>query len=355
MYNLLIIAFIFLAILNVLLTANRINRKTRYKVFCYLFYGLCAIIMGFRNITIGQDTYEYFRIFNELKFHSWSEISQGYLYSIEIPYLYFMKAFSSIGLDYYAFQITVAFIFCAISGYLIYNYSKDPILVSAVFLGCGLYLAAFNITRQLLSGCFISLLIFKLFDRRYYQSAILCIIALALHKTAIVPILIIIILYIVKNNQKILKLSPFIIFGVYFLVNIGLNIFDIITDGIYFNYLDNHKTIQTAGLSKIVWVINTIIAVIIVYSRKFEIHYKIIALLSLFYVLFNAIGLQINYAERIGYYFLLFSCLTYGIFQKNRYSQFYTLSVIACYLILFYISTLSEQYHNYCFFFSQNP
>lgn len=355
-FSIIPLSYIILLIINNIQKSLGYSEKSRKLSFCFCFYFISALILGFRGIHVGQDTQNYYALFSEIQHNTFDEIVSGVYYTTEPLYLVLMKIFHILNFEYFSFQIFVAFVFSGLSGYIVYKYSEDPYITTVVYLGCGIYLAAFNIARQMMSLCFVVLVFFSLFNSRWKISIIYSFVAVLFHKTALLPIVPIFVFYLIKNKTKLLKLSPILIFALYPIYEIGLVLTEVLFDNAYANYMSNHKPIQTAGLSKIVWIIECLIALVYIYFIKSHTNKNIIiCALSLFYLFFNIIGLEFNYAERIGYYFSFFICFIYAIlartFKDKSLKLIYYIGVITCFLIFFHISTLTPQYMNYRFFF----
>ena len=320
------------------------------KAYMICFTLACVLVMGLRNINVGVDTWNYSHIFNSVVKHATErDIEYGGIpiLVVEIGYAYFMKTCALICNNYFFFQLVYSIVFCGLMGNFIYKNSNDIILSTIVFLGLGLYLAAFNIQRQCLAIAILANMWQYLKVNKIIIPIILVAISSLIHTTSLLGLLIIAAYYLSKNKCMTWIMVSLMVLGIaFFDIFIELFFDSELANARYSNYLDNHKTVQTAGGAMVVWGIITLSSIWLILKDK-DHNYKFIALMSLLFIFFNVVGLKFNYLERIGlitspYVLLLFPIVIQKI--QNYKLRFYTkIATGICFLIWFSIS-LGGQY-----------
>lgn len=353
MFICLIISTALAGFLSLLYENTRYDKRKFSIQLSFLLFVLYFIAMGFRGLNVGVDTYSYYNIYNHVIRYNIIEIISGEADRMEVGYLLLMKICSWIVKSYFFFQIVVAGIYCFIS-YKIVIFSKMPILACIILLGTGELLLAFNITRQMLAAALFCYGFIEMSQGHYKKTILLYIISLTLHTTAIFAVVCSAVWFL-RRNKLIMFFSPVLALGLTAISTTLLLIFSNLYGEIYNNYLDNHKAIQTAGLVIVLWIIEFLISCYIIWNKKFTLREKVMSIMPLLYVAFNIIGLKFNYAERMGVYFLPFLPLSFCFFTEHISSRFlkscFTLCSTICFLFYFYLSTLTDQYNRYDFFF----
>lgn len=122
---------------SILLT-NRAKRR-------YLFIALIPVffVIAFRGETIGMDTSNYIRHFEELRL-----FKMNYDERIEIGYVYLVKYISSCFDSVRWLFVLTAFFTCLSIGQFIYRTAKDPSLALLFFVTLGLFQFALSGIRQ---------------------------------------------------------------------------------------------------------------------------------------------------------------------------------------------------------------
>ena len=312
-YPLIIIWYIFLALCHNL-TIKTYGKQLCDKLFTILFFPFCGIIMGLRSTSVGADTATYANIFQRISDLSFWEIISVIDLETEVGYALFMKLSYTIYPDYYFFQLLCSILYCGISGFIAYRYSRDTVLFGAIFLGIGTWLLAFNITRQMFAGAIITIAIFELMNQKYLKCVCLFLAAIFTHTSSIfIPFLSSMYFLYRKNWVIILIASTIIALAVTSISLVGY--FDTVIVGHYANYLENSLTKHEANGAKILWLIITILSILILIKPMSTSNrqLKFIATLAILFPIFSWIGLSFNYAERIGCYFIFLSILVFTL------------------------------------------
>lgn len=335
-------------------TTQRVNWKNRNFFLIPAFLGL-FLVMGFRDISVGVDTYNYSLIFNSISRLPISSLLSGfYTYDVEIGFAILAKISSIITDDYYFFQVLISFLFC----FLMYRFIRDNMKTNYItgtflFMSVGIYLIAFNITRQMLAVALVA----NAWSELKKSNRVMCILfsfmALSIHLSSILVIFILSI-YTIRNNRKLL-LTAFVLILIFPFVFFDLLPFVAKYLTSYDSYFNNTREIQEANFVKILWGIEGLIALYILFLKKqFHSEDQFVALMSLISVASNVISLYFNYFERVGLYFSPFLILLFGILGnsiKDRFlNRIYYISINICFL-LFFLRAASVDQYIYSFFF----
>lgn len=330
---------------------KRIKLKNK-KFFLFLSFMVLIFISGFRSLEVGVDTLNYYKHFNIILNSSFFDICTSFkYYSIEIGYNIVAKICSLIVPNYLFFQFVVSLI-CGIGMMkFIENNINNVYLGVILYLGLGIYLYEFNLSRQMLAVVFV----INSWDFFLKKKNLLCfiflLIACTFHITAIVFIIAFIIYYF-KDRRWIYILSisiiTFFIFNYDVIIKIAQQIFPT-----YRNYFVNERTIQNVGFITILWIGIFVIAVLNIIKKNNSGLDFCISIFSLIYIACNLIGLQFNYFERIGLYFLPFVII---LIEKSKFlipknfRIYYLILLILIFSILFLKRASTDQY-NYSFYY----
>ena len=321
-----------------------IKREKRWLLF---FMIICALVMGLRASTVGEDTQRYMSYFNYTSSLPLGSVDIAAMNTgVDIGYAILMKIISLVYNDYIFFQLMVSIFVCL--GYA-YYISKNRIDISigiAVFLGSGLFFAAFNTTRQSCALTFFLIAWTFLQERKYVKTFILIIIAVSMHMSAIlfaIPAII----YIFRKHRFIYWVVPStaIIVALFYR---RLLIFLASVLPQYSHITDNNNQYMSVGLSAIVWIIVAAISLLILKKyEKYQMKEKIYAVCALFYPFFSSLGLAVNSFERLGFYFIPFISMVFDCFGKKEFASnriIYRVIVCLCFLVWFMIASKSYPY-----------
>lgn len=347
-YQLLVLFLLLISIFHYLIKQYVGYSWSHRKIFLIPIFIFLFSIMGFRSVYVGVDTYTYSMMYNWVSNESFITLFADYFYdSIEIGYCLLAKVSSFVIDDYYFFQITVSFLFLFFIYKFILDNSNRFITASIIFISIGIYLSAFNITRQMLAVSIVANIYTYLRRNKPQKAFLLTLIALTIHVSSIISIFIYVIYYFKENKKMIFCiLLSLCIFCLFFenAINIISNYFPV-----YSNYYSNQKQIQEANMVKVLWAIEFLMSIYILYRKRiFNSDKRFIAVMCLIYVVSNWIGLSFNYFERIGLYFSPFLILlfeSYGDSLKRRSLRFSYYAILnCCFMIYFLKSSSSGQY-----------
>ena len=326
---------------------NPLVSKQVKQFYLNSIFLLLSLIMGLRGVSVGTDTESYQQIFHRIASSPVSLDDIGFFNdSIEIGFLLYTKVLSLICNDYQFFLLISAFIFCFLMKRFIEYSTKDYFIASVIFFSIGIYLAAFNIYRQMLAVAFVTNGWIFFSERNYIKAVLVTVLAVTFHVSAIIYFLVYLAYYF-KDNRIVMRVAPLMMVVVLVSFNfIIANIAPYIEH--YRNYIGNQKTIQDANFVMILWLIECLVSLAFIYKPSMPPLRQFVGNMCLMYVLMNLIGLSFNYIERFGLYFAPFLILLFCNFSdviKNRVAKdVLFLGMVTCFLVYFIMSTSSEQY-----------
>lgn len=325
--------------------------KTAKNIFLITVLGLASIIVGFRSIEVGVDTLTYYTLFNDFQNLKWSDIFCSYFHSaIEVGYVVLMKLSSTFIPNYYFFQLLIAILtFYFIGSYLKY-FSHNPTITVILFFATGLFFASFNIQRQVFVSAVIAFSFMQYAKGKKAYSMFLFILSLTFHVSAIICGIIFLV-WKFRNRDKLIRALSVVFLCLPLLGGGLMNLFFIITMEKYGSYMDNSLRMQTAGFVQLLWIMESLCMLLVIFKSSSS-KYKAIALLAILYMSFNILGLSINYAERVGLYFIPFMYITIDkaiILFKQDIRILFSIGIMMVMCILYYLSSFGSKlnYHTF--------
>lgn len=342
----------FIQVFTILFFALLLNQKARVekRIFFYVLLFSLSLVMGFRSLQVGTDTPNYMDVFKDVARVDLLKLHLHDTYKEELPFAYLMKFCSYIINDYFFFQVVVSFVYCFGFLQFLFRFSSDFIFSSIIYMSCGLYLGSFNITRQMFVIMLLLWCWYYLIKSKYIKSALLFLVAIATHFTAITFSIAILCYFVARKRPFLIQFLPLLIIPLIFSFDILFPYMSVVFEERYFNYLDNHKGSQTAGGVVYLWGCIGVISLWCVYILKNKISFlpRLYGFFALIYVGSNIVGLQFNYFERIGLYFGPFVIFLYEAVAesfKNRQTEIlFKIGVASFYIIYYFLSCMSDQY-----------
>lgn len=332
---------------------SRIPKAKKAKLYYSFFFFGCALLMGLRNRTVGVDTIRYEYIFNSIKNASIGELFDYSFYNRRIGYMLMMKAVSILGGNYNSFQMIVSIVinYCAYK--FISTKCNNVFLSTAVYLGCGFYLSAFNVAREAFAVALICRAWDSINENRRIKALLLSLIAISCHTTAVVFVCAYFV-YLLRDNKVFLRILPFIIFIAVLnyrtVIDFSSRIFVS-----YANYYKNKKTLTEAGGVIIIWTLVLLLSAYVVFnSKRFNNIQRIYGIFCIISISTEIISMSFNYFDRVGTYFILFECLLFNdvanSIASKQIKRLFSFGASFSYLAYFLLSCTSAQYKYSIFF-----
>lgn len=174
---------------------QKVDYSSNRKIYIWIISLILILQSGLRNVAVGDDTYAYFLMFEDVKTMSWSTIYQSILEFYELGigkdpgYLVFQKIFQLVVFDYQVFIFIVATMFFGALGNFIYkNTSRLIDAIIAFVIYTVLFYSFFSITgiRQTIATA-ATLYGYELIKRKkLIPFLILLILASTIHKSVLI-------------------------------------------------------------------------------------------------------------------------------------------------------------------------
>lgn len=350
--------FIYLSVFAVLYKGTKsysIDRNKSGIFGCMFFY---ALIFGLRY-GVGTDCNSYIDSYIDALANHYSE-------QTEIGYNFLMKCFASINAPSWSFMGFVAFvqilpIFCAFKD----KAKVLPYISFTLIIGCE-FLTYMNGMRQVIAFSLFTMSLFYAEKKMFIIHYILILLAISVHKSAAILLIIYPFFLINKDNILSMKNQYLLLFVALILGNIGfvqdlLNPINTASDffgyGIYSEDAYAQKMNMTEGRgSGLGYYIGLLLPVLIIYNSSY---FKNKGRITFMYNLFT-IGFVLKYAfitspliQRVNYYFFGFgyiigAFLLMHLYIEKQKESFYIL--VGLYILIF-VATLYRMFENYSAFY----
>lgn len=330
--------FVFLFFLLGVLSLLR-KDKSRFGVCLIAFLSLW-LIQALRDTTIGYDAYNtYLPAFSSLAENDLNNLFFSTTsYAFEPGYEVYMKLIRLLTDNENVFlAITSLFVLVPVA-YVIYKYSDRPALAFAVFVGVILYHFSFSGLRQAIaiSFCFLSFKFIK--DRKLIPFLLLVLLAYSFHKSAIVfaPAYF---LYNIRINIWTIAISALLVVISFVYVDQLALIFRLFLFGEtkYSGYLETNG--GAVGLTILYFVFSIFL---FLFSDKKNTTHQFFFWASVMVLVFQPLGIISQVADRVGYYYLVFFCLSIpnaisGSPSLNNPTKRVSEFILLCFLVFFFV------------------
>lgn len=153
------------------------------------------ILSGFRDITVGTDTINYYYNFYE----------EGH--ATDFVWSFLRLSIQNLGLGYHHFLILVSVLTYSIFGYVIRKVLPPSSIPFAILLfivgGNQYFIQSFNTTRQILATMFLLLTFCFMYDKKYIKAVISYVVATGIHASSIIYLPFILCAQFVRLSYKI--------------------------------------------------------------------------------------------------------------------------------------------------------
>ena len=355
----LIFAILFVS-LFVSLKDLEINSRTRQAIFLFISFLIYTLHSGLRHWSIGPDTYQYNKIFEDVKAESIDIILENVFTNNGIDPFYdlFQKTFQFVSSDYQIYLVFVGIIFFSSFCFFLFDNLRSLeqiVLANLIFIA---YFSGFySITgiRQTIATS-ILMYAFAFLKRKKHLFVILFILLAALfHITSLIFLL----TYLLLNKRSILIslfsiASFFVIFQYRYVLTPMFTLF-LFSESRFEVYTEKYFEGGSFKLTLFSIILTIIILLFNYFSKKKE---DLILIYSSNLFAFSIVFLPLQWvnpsAGRIGMYFSLFLVIILPIliskigFSDNKRIVF--ISAIATFILLTFFSSLENRY----LFFWQN-
>lgn len=328
--------------LLIFLTGDTNKKRIVFLIVSFLHL---ALLMGLRGESVGIDTAHYNNIFLGFGATDWSFNIRNWLY------LWYCKLIFAI---YPNPQIAIfinSFIICAGVAVFVYNFSKNVVISTYLYVSLVFYFFAMNGARQSMAMSFFLLSCCLIKRRRISSAVIVFILATGMHFTiiAVLPMMLIVYLYTYKQlSNKFLIIFGIVVIFVYLLYSIlilqfaNLLVHIVPNYGFYLSPNSVHNIINTSlslsnSLRALLYLLFVAVAIIIVFHQNKRRYYNpdnnalSVCLIAVSIGAILVLASNNMLVARISEYYYIFNiCLIPNIierFRKEKY-LFYSVTII---------------------------
>lgn len=337
----------------------KISKKNKVTIALTIPFIILIVTSGIRDITVGQDTWQYVRMYLRLNLSNLFE-NNYYIYDI---YAFIVKQlFHS---SYVALNLITACIINGCTYFWIKKYSCDYTLSIAIYLGMGIF---FNTMNQFRAYLALAVLLWA-FDAAIQKNKKLffCLILLAIfiHNTSIVLAgVLTIVLYIDKIKYRYYVLFSIACILFYFnyhrIIKLFIKIFPQ-----YNMYMQSWVELDSGNwnsqriLILIIEVIIEIFAIYMyIYKRKKERMEQAFIIINLFGILINILVVKLYLFIRIAMMFEIFFVIYVPYYLNKYFKKKYMINslIYLCLILYMYICLKNDGSNiaSYKTFFGQN-
>jgi len=302
------------------------------------------ILTSSRNITVGNDTFNYYYAFNTMS-KDFFDFSTS---RFELGYIFFNKIVQFIGLEYIHFQVLISILFYISFIKLLKKYSINIPMSITIFISMHLFFQTMNLSRQFMAVSILFLSFHYLVNKKVFKYFISVVIASFFHSTAWVFFLVYPFskMKFSKKNLVLIVVSFMFIYlrfdsllEIYFLIS---NKYSSYTESIYFETEGNIATYFNLLMYILIFIWIILIDIknkeLTIENKRILNTMKSIVFLSVF---FGFLALKAPLFGRFNIYFTIFYVIILpfiiGQIEKRKLREvmyFITLIIFSCYFLI---------------------
>ena len=322
---------LYVAIWCYLLFCSFIKRNTIimwYNIF------ILSLIAGFRDTTIGADTFSYYLLYGYIAENNVDYIEPGWYF---LNYVVNKIAGDN---SYNLLLWLVSLLTLLPIGYIAKKNTPNPSLALFLYYSLYAYLHSFNIMRQMLAISFVLLSYFYLERDNIKKYIILLIIAISIHYTALFSLIILFVRKIEISKYRIYFFC-FVSLILGFILNSS---FFSVFAGKYANYLSSSQYgFRDLSISNFILTILLNILFIFIFLTYRKIWKKNL-FMKIYFIGIIILNLtsQLALGTRLILYFTLIQCFIFpSYFLHNRIKEKFIIRLlIVCYVFIFFLKIL---------------
>lgn len=323
------------------LTSKLFGKKNKF--YLILSMPILALMVGFRNLAVGNDTWEYVRLFKDIQNYQFLDLLDNNRY--ESGYLLFNKIISLFFLNPIYLLLICSLITYSAYYFFIVKYSKNFGFSILLFVLMGYFGQTMNTIRLQLATVILIFGFNFLVKNKTIKFVCACILAFFFHKTAII--------FLLALPLKKVKLTRKKILIICFVTLIIFLYFDPIFQvvGEYIEYYRSYENtvyldgnIRIASILKLCLSLSISIFIYICYKTNkegFDVSDKLMMKLVFFSVFILVISLKFPILDRVADYFNVYSIAVLpnavNNLQKNR--LIYIITILILFFAYFFIIT----------------
>ena len=351
-----IFEFLLISLFGILYKVKVFNKK----IFLFSSFFIMALLLALRGDKVGEDTLHYLNIFYLSDNVSWKNIFSGFdaVYdvtygvplSVESGYLALNKIVHFFTINGQCILAVVGFITCGLFGKFIYDNFKNVFFPTYIYMCESLYMNSFNLIRQILAIS-IAIQSFGLIkEKKYIQAVLVLFIAFLFHKTAVL-LIVLFPLFIVKRKKRMVTYVALAMI----VVNLVLPVIAYIVSAIvprYSSYFTTNYWSANIGGIIFLWLIEIFICLGLYLKGVNKIEVFISISMTILYLGFELIGLNLTIFSRIALVFSPFLMFLFpeGMMLFNNKGRLIYQSIIMIILPILFFSYAASDARMYTFF-----
>ncbi|NQP34740.1 EpsG family protein [Streptococcus suis] len=332
---------------------NPNSRMTKY-IFIFFSFIPLLLLLGFRGISVGVDTYRYSNVFYRIVTDTLSRSDQDWLgngFIILGKIVNFLFGNNFVALNFIVAFFTLFFIYGAIL-----KLSENPSLSLFLFFSFCLFYQSMNQSRQMLSISIIFYSFTYLIDRKIIGYMLLVLLAASIHNSAVIMIP----FYFIANLKINKKIIAIYIISALLILLFSNRIIQLIAStsyGVIYSSTDYFQSSSSSFFNLFVRIV-MLIGILIFYKKLINTseRYSLLINLIIWCTLFQIITLQVYIFARITTYFFVAYILlipaVISLFKFNYKTKFIASLVVilgfSLYHYIYYVNTAVDSgYNNY--------
>ena len=195
-YSILLFLYGFLSFIG--FKETKIRKKA---IFVVLLLIPAFILIAFRSVNVGADTYPYSYIYEKInaKNSIYEALNGSYM---EIGYNLLSYLFGRMGINYYGFQVIISLFYIASLAIFIIKYSNNPALSCFLFLTMQGLFGMMNQTRMWIAISILFFSIPSLLNRRFLKFLLVVTMASLIHFSAVLFLIVYPFMFFYKKQRS---------------------------------------------------------------------------------------------------------------------------------------------------------
>lgn len=323
--------------------STRLKRENKHKFICISCFLVLWIIQALRATTIGTDVNgAYVPYFMNLNATIKNFLGVDF-FGFEQGFRIYCSVINLVSKDPNIFLAITSFVILVPISYIIYKYSRNPILSFIIFSSFIIYHFSFSGLRQAMAISLIVLSYKFVIERKLIVFIGIILLASTFHVSALSFFIAYPLYKLNLSNKQIMSLLILGVACIYFIKPLVLWITPIVFGADkYIGYI-NKDSIPSYNL-----LVLLIAILVFVLNKKKKSTYQFLNSLILMSIFAQALGVISSTASRLAYYFFVFIMLAIpeAIELKNlKLDKRYTYNItVACFMIFFFFYTNSNGY-----------
>lgn len=165
------------------ITLSNNKRMDLRNIYIFIISSILIMMLGFRDVSVGRDTYFYSQIFNNIKGQNLHQVLNV---EIERGFRLFQYMTAMIFKEFQFVQIIVAILYISVVSFFIKKHSYNPLISYLLFITYGFFSFAMSTTRQTIAIAFTMIAYHYVIERKPLRFLLVVFLASSFHITALI-------------------------------------------------------------------------------------------------------------------------------------------------------------------------